>query len=83
MHFTHKKRVSKDGNDLEIKNSPYLSIIPGNKETVKYTFRKKYPTTFSFWTFYTLEDCKPPKAVMSSRATLPINELKRTYRVRI
>jgi hypothetical protein len=36
--------------------------------------------------FYTLEDYKPPPflvAVQSSRATLPINELKRTLRVRI
>ena len=32
---------------------------------------------------YTLEDYKPPLAVQSSRKTLPINELKRTQRVRI
>jgi hypothetical protein len=32
--------------------------------------------------FCTLEDYKPPKAVQSSRATLPINELKRTLWVR-
>jgi hypothetical protein len=32
---------------------------------------------------YTLEDYKPPKAVQSSMATLPIDELKRTRRVRI
>ena len=33
--------------------------------------------------FYTLEDLKPPLAVQSSRATLPINELKRALRVQI
>jgi hypothetical protein len=33
--------------------------------------------------FYTLEDYKPPLAVQSSMETLPINELKRTQRVRI
>jgi hypothetical protein len=32
---------------------------------------------------YTDEDLKPPLAVPSSMATLPINELKRTHRVRI
>jgi hypothetical protein len=32
---------------------------------------------------YTIEDLKPPLAVPSSMATLPINELKRTHRVRI
>jgi hypothetical protein len=51
MYFTHKKRVSKDGNDLEIKNSPYLSIIPGNKEKINIHSEKNTPQLFHFGHF--------------------------------
>jgi hypothetical protein len=37
----------------------------------------KKAANITFAVFYTLEDYKPPLAVQSSRATLPINELKR------